>query len=149
MDEIIISLKRVGGEDTPIPIHATSGSAGIDLSCWGEEITLKPGERALLPTGIAVALPEGYEAQIRPRSGIAIQHGITLLNSPGTIDSDSRGEIKLIIINHGHEPFTIRRGDRIAQMVIAKVAKATFQVVETLPPSTRGEGGFGSSSKGG
>lgn len=130
--------------DLPLPTYQTEGSAGVDLYAnLPEPITLQPGERARIPTGIRIALPPGYEAQIRPRSGLALQHGIGMVNSPGTIDSDYRGEIAVILINWGQEPFTIRRGDRIAQMVIAPVARVEWEVVESLPPSVRGEGGFG------
>jgi len=108
-----------------------------------EEVTLEPGERRLIPTGIAIALPAGYEAQVRPRSGLALKHGVTLLNTPGTVDADYRGEIGVIMINLGDEPFVIKDGDRIAQLVISQVCHAELQEVEELPESRRGEGGFG------
>lgn len=134
-----------------LPAYETAFSAGMDLRAAvaeGAPITLKPGERTLAPTGLAIALPTGYEAQIRPRSGLALKHGITCLNSPGTIDADYRGEVKVILINHGQEPFVIRRGERIAQMVIAPVTQAEWVVVDTLPDSARGGGGFGSTGRG-
>ncbi len=131
-------------EDLPLPSYATPGSAGVDLyAAVKEPITLQPGERRLIPTGIRIALPQGYEAQIRPRSGLALRHGIGMVNSPGTIDSDYRGEIGIILINWGQEPFTIHRGDRIAQMVIAPIARVEWELCEELPPSQRAEGGFG------
>ena len=128
-----------------LPTYATEQSAGMDLSAALEEaIELGPRERALVPTGLSIALPPGYEAQIRPRSGLALKHGITVLNSPGTIDADYRGEIKVIIANLGIEPFTIERGMRIAQMVIARHANVNWTVVKKLEESERGTGGFGS-----
>ena len=139
-------LRLPGGADLPLPAYATSGSAGLDLRS-AESLTLKPGARALVPTGIAIALPDNFEAQVRPRSGLAVKHGVTVLNSPGTIDSDYRGEIKVPLINHGQEDFIINRGDRIAQMVIAPVSMATLIEVESLDETDRGTGGFGSSGK--
>ncbi len=122
----------------------TQGSSGMDLfASLDEEITLQPGERRMVPTGISLALPKGYEGQIRPRSGLAIQKGITILNTPGTIDSDYRGEIKVLLINLGSEPYTIKNGDRIAQMVISPVSQAILVEVQELPPTGRQEGGFG------
>lgn len=129
------------------PAQASSGAAGLDLrAAVGEDtpLTLQPGGYALIPTGIAIALPEGYEAQVRPRSGLAAKHGVTVLNSPGTIDADYRGEIKVILINHGEAPFTIQRGERIAQMVIAPVMAVTLSPVTDLEDTARGAGGFGS-----
>lgn len=129
----------------PVPAYETQGSSGFDLrAAIGEPVVLEPGKRALISIGIKIALPDGYEAQIRPRSGLAYRHGITMLNSPGTIDSDYRGEIKVIVINHGENSFTINHGDRIAQMIIASVEKIEIQKVYELPKSKRGEGGFGS-----
>lgn len=126
------------------PQYMTEGASGMDLfASLEEEVILKPGERRLIPTGIAVAIPEGYEGQVRPRSGLAIQKGIGLVNSPGTIDSDYRGEIGVLLINFGKEPFTIRNGDRIAQMVISRVYRATMEVVKDLPETNRQDGGFG------
>ncbi len=128
-----------------LPSYATALSAGMDLSAALEEDTeLGPGERALIPTGLAIALPAGFEAQIRPRSGLAVKHGITVLNTPGTIDADYRGEIKVILINLGQEPVTIKRGMRIAQMVIERHEHIEWKVVESLEETDRGEGGFGS-----
>ena len=122
----------------------TPHAAGMDLfAALEEDIHLQPGERALVPTGVAIALPEGYEAQIRPRSGLALRHGITLVNTPGTIDPDYRGEVGVIVINHGHEPFTVRSGERIAQMVFAPFARATLLEVTELDGTHRGSGGFG------
>ncbi|MFN4032397.1 MAG: dUTP diphosphatase [Fimbriimonadales bacterium] len=130
--------------DLPLPSYQTDGSAGVDLyAAVKEPITLQPGERALVPTGIRIALPQGYEAQVRPRSGLAIRHGISLVNAPGTIDSDYRGEIQVILINLGQQPFTIQRGERIAQMVVAPVTRVDWEQVSELPPTTRGDGGFG------
>jgi len=132
-------------QDLPLPAYATEGSAGLDLlAAVDQEIELKPGKRVLVPTGIAVALPKGFEAQVRPRSGLALHHGITLLNTPGTIDSDYRGEIKAMLINHGEEAFRITRGMKIAQLVVARHETATLQEVAELPASERGAGGFGS-----
>lgn len=128
-----------------LPTYATEKSAGMDLTAALEEaVEIGPGDRALIPTGLSIALPEGYEAQIRPRSGLAIKHGITVLNSPGTIDADYRGEIKVILINHGKEPFTIERGMRIAQMVVEKYETVNWDKVDSLDETARGEGGFGS-----
>lgn len=131
----------------PLPRYETSGAAGMDLIAAlgeGEAMVLQPGERALVPTGLAIALPAGFEAQVRPRSGLAAKNGVTVLNSPGTIDCDYRGEVKVILINHGREPFTIERGTRIAQMVVAPVTQAMFREVESLDETARGAGGFGS-----
>ena len=128
----------------PLPAYATPGSAGLDLRAHLEEPrTLQPGERTLIPTGLSLALPDGYEAQVRPRSGLALKHGITVLNSPGTVDADYRGDVGVILINHGHEPFEIAPGDRIAQLVVAAYAQVEWALVETLPETTRGSGGFG------
>ena len=128
-----------------LPSYATGQSAGMDLTAALQEaIEIGPGERALIPTGLAIALPEGYEAQVRPRSGLAIKHGVTVLNSPGTVDADYRGEIKVILINHGKEPFTIERGMRIAQMVVERFETVKWDVVKDLEETERGMGGFGS-----
>ena len=128
-----------------LPSYATISSAGMDLlSANSEDVSINPGKRALIKTGIAIALPEGFEAQIRPRSGLALKNGITVLNSPGTIDADYRGEIGVILINHGEEVFTVTRGMRIAQMVIAKHEVANFQIVDDLENTSRGTSGFGS-----
>ncbi len=129
----------------PLPSYETASAAGMDIrAALNESIVLMPGERILIPTGLQMALPHGYEAQIRPRSGLAIRDGITMLNSPGTIDADYRGEVKVIAINHGREKFTINHGDRIAQMVIAPVVQLSIKAVEELDETDRGEGGFGS-----
>ena len=129
----------------PLPKFETALAAGADLrAALDADLVLEPGARALVPTGFAMALPAGYEAQIRPRSGLAYKHGITCLNTPGTIDADYRGEVKVLLINHGSEPFTITRGERIAQMVIAPITQPNFVRVETLDDTARGEGGFGS-----
>src|SRR6201991_1857973 len=141
-----VGIKRLGhAQDLPLPHYATAGSAGLDLlAAVDEPIELLPGQRMAVPTGIAIELPHGVEAQVRPRSGLALNHGITCLNSPGTIDSDYRGEIKAILINHGQEPFRIKRGMKIAQMVIARHEQATFIEVTELGATARGTGGFGS-----
>lgn len=129
----------------PEPKRASSGSAGLDLPAAIERpLTLPPGGRALVPTGFALELPDGHEGQVRPRSGLAVRHGVTLLNSPGTIDSDYRGEVSVVMINHGDQPFEIRRGDRIAQLVVVAVAEVRVEEVETLTDTDRGAGGFGS-----
>lgn len=131
--------------DLPLPSYESAHAAGMDIRAALEEmIIIHPGDRVLIPTGLTMALPPGFEAQIRPRSGLAIRNGITMLNSPGTIDADYRGEVKVIAVNHGTEPFTVRHGDRIAQMVIAPVVQADIQEVDSLESSERGEGGFGS-----
>ena len=131
--------------DLPLPKFETALAAGADLrAALSEDMSLAPGERALVPTGFAMALPGGYEAQIRPRSGLAYKHGITCLNTPGTIDADYRGEVKVLLINHGQDAFTITRGERIAQMVIAPITQPDFVQVETLDDTARGAGGFGS-----
>ena len=134
-------------EDLALPAYETADAAGMDLrAAVGEDapVTLKPGERAMIPTGLTIALPAGHEAQVRPRSGLAAKHGVTCLNTPGTIDADYRGEVKVILINHGPEDFIIRRGDRIAQLVIAPVVQAAWVEVESLDDTARGAGGFGS-----
>ncbi|MDD5475257.1 MAG: dUTP diphosphatase [Syntrophales bacterium] len=146
MDQSIrVSLIRVGNNaDLPLPRYMSEGAAGMDLyAAVKVEERLLPGERAIIPTGIALALPPGFEAQIRPRSGLALRHGITLLNSPGTVDADYRGEIRLILINLGREIFFIRRGDRLAQMVIHKIFRVDWHEKEELETTARGEGGFG------
>jgi len=131
--------------DLPLPAYATEGSAGLDLlAAVDGEIKLAPGARAAVPCGIAIALPQGFEAQVRPRSGLALKHGVTVLNAPGTIDSDYRGEVKAILINHGGETFAITRGMKIAQMVIARHERARLDECETLDETARGAGGFGS-----
>lgn len=143
---IIVALKVFPhGEGLDLPVYATEGSAGCDLRAAIQvELTITPGGRALVPTGIAVAIPPGYEGQVRMRSGLAHDKGLALLNAPGTVDSDYRGELRIIIANLGSEPATIHRGDRIAQLVFAPVARARFERVSELPPTTRNTGGFGS-----
>ncbi len=143
-NRVAVSVKRLHGEELPLPRYMTEHAAGMDLyAAVDEDAVLLPGERRLIPTGIAVALPPGYEAQIRPRSGLAVEAGVTLLNSPGTIDADYRGEIKILMINHGADSFIVKRGDRIAQMVIQKVCRASWKVTHDLEMTQRGEGGFG------
>jgi dUTP pyrophosphatase len=146
MDSVRVALRRLPqGEGLPSPQYASEHAAGADIcAAVREQLTLLPGARALVPTGFSIALPVGYEAQVRPRSGLAIRAGVTCLNSPGTIDADYRGEVQIVLANFGTEPFVIRRGDRIAQIVVAPVARASFEVVEELPPTERGDGGFGS-----
>jgi len=140
-----IYIKRLKRDDSvPMPQYMTPGASGMDLFAYLEkEVTLEPGERKMIPTGIAVAIPEGFEGQVRPRSGLAIQKGIGIVNGPGTIDSDYRGEINVLLINFGKEPFTIRNGERIAQMVISPVLRATLEEVDELPVTQRQGGGFG------
>jgi dUTP diphosphatase len=136
------------GEGLPLPAYASAGAAGIDLAAAVDRaLELRPGTRALVPTGIALALPEGYEGQVRPRSGLAVKHGLTVLNSPGTIDCDYRGEVQVILANLGDEAVTIRRGERIAQLVIAPVTRVEIERVTGLPETTRGAGGFGSTGR--
>ena len=145
---VTVRVKRLPhGEGLPLPSYQSKHAAGLDIVAGvpeAEPVELLPGERALIPTGLALELPPGYEAQVRPRSGLALKHGVTLLNSPGTIDSDYRGELMVIMINHGTEPFLVRRGDRIAQLVIAPVASVEIVAVEALGGTVRGRGGFGS-----
>lgn len=131
------------GADLPLPAYATEGAAGMDLLA-ARDIMLQPGGRALVPTGLAVALPDGYEMQVRPRSGLALKHGVTVLNAPGTVDADYRGEVGVILLNTSDAPFVIARGDRIAQAVFAPVTRAGFEEVVVLPETRRGAGGFGS-----
>jgi dUTP pyrophosphatase len=138
------------GRGLELPRQQTASAAGVDLLAAlgiSEVVTMAPGARAIIPCGFAMALPLGYEAQVRPRSGLAAKHGVTVLNAPGTIDADYRGEVKVILINHGSDPFEIRRGDRIAQMVVAPVSAVTFSERETLDETTRGDGGFGSTGR--
>ena len=134
------------GGDLPLPAYETGGAAGMDLRA-AENFVLKPGTRCLMPTGFAIALPEGFEAQVRPRSGLAVRHGVTVLNAPGTIDSDYRGEIKVPLINHCDTDFNIARGDRIAQLVVAPVSQVAWIETQELDATERGAGGFGSSGR--
>jgi dUTP pyrophosphatase len=138
------------GEGLPLPAYQTAHAAGLDLLAAvpaDAPLVLAPGSHAMVPTGLSIALPDGFEAQVRPRSGLAARHGVTVLNSPGTVDADYRGEICVLLINHGREPFTIRRGERIAQMVIAPVVQARLNPVDSLPDTSRGSGGFGSTGR--
>ncbi|HYL26236.1 MAG TPA: dUTP diphosphatase [Candidatus Nitrosotalea sp.] len=146
MERVRVAVVRLPqGEGLPIPDYMSAHAAGADLcAAVREQLTLLPGARALVPTGFSIALPPGYEAQVRPRSGLAIRSGVTCLNSPGTIDADYRGEVGVVLANFGTEPFVIHRGDRIAQMIVAPVARASFEAVDELPASVRGDGGFGS-----
>ncbi|MBI1319029.1 MAG: dUTP diphosphatase [Candidatus Hydrogenedens sp.] len=145
MSGVVVRVTRVAGaEDLPLPAYETAHAAGMDLrAAVTEEITVAPGERALIPTGLCIALPPGTEAQVRPRSGIALRNGISMVNTPGTIDADYRGEIKVILINHGQEPFVIARGDRVAQLVVAPVLRVEWEEAESLDDTARGAGGFG------
>jgi len=149
--KVTVELQQLTHADgLPLPAYQTAEAAGLDLMAAvpeGEPLTLAPGQYALVPTGLAIALPPGHEAQVRPRSGLAAKHGVTVLNSPGTIDADYRGEIKVILINHGAAPFVIKRGERIAQMVIAPVVQAALVPVTTLSTTDRGAGGFGSTGR--
>ena len=146
MTQVEIAVKRLPhNADLPLPAYETAQSAGMDLAAATEEpITLAPGSRVMVPTGLAIALPDGYEAQVRPRSGLAARNGVTVLNTPGTIDADYRGEVKVILINLGDETFEIERGMRIAQMVVSPVTQAAFSEAAELPETARGTGGFGS-----
>ncbi|WP_293799426.1 dUTP diphosphatase [uncultured Bosea sp.] len=143
---VTVLLQRLPhGADLPLPAYETAGAAGLDLrAAIDAPVTLAPGARALIPSGLAMQLPEGFEGQIRPRSGLALRHGVTVLNAPGTVDCDYRGEVSVVLINHGSEPFTVTRGDRIAQFVIAPVTHALLSEVETLSQTARGAGGYGS-----
>jgi len=153
VSEIIIHIKRVRpleDHDLPLPEYKTPGSSGLDLrAAVTRTETIEPGQIKLIPTGVAIALPEGFEAQIRPRSGLALKKGLSLVNTPGTIDADYRGEIKAIMINLGSEPANIARGDRIAQMVIARTWRAELNLVDELETTIRGDGGFGHTDKDG
>lgn len=146
MKPLAVPLQRLPhGRELSLPAYATDHAAGLDLlAAVSGPLEIAPGDRKLVPTGIAIALPAGYEAQIRPRSGLALKHGVTLLNSPGTIDADYRGEIGVILINHGAAPFVVARGDRIAQLIVAPVSQLAWEEVKELPASARGAGGFGS-----
>jgi dUTP pyrophosphatase len=148
----VVRVQRLEhGADIPLPAYETAAAAGMDLRAAvpaDQPMILHPGDRAAVPTGLAIALPDGFEGQVRPRSGLALRSGITQLNTPGTIDADYRGEVKVILINHGAEAFTVRRGDRIAQLVIAPVIQASWDEVESLDETARGAGGFGSTGQG-
>ncbi len=145
--DIEIGIQRLPhGDGLPLPAYATEGAAGMDVVA-AETLTLAPGARCAVATGFAMAIPQGYEVQVRPRSGLALKHGISCLNTPGTIDSDYRGEVKVILINLGQEPFEINRGDRIAQLVPAPVQRAAFTLLDILPETARNAGGFGSTGR--
>jgi dUTP pyrophosphatase len=148
-ETVRVAVTRLGhAQGLPLPSYATRESAGLDLlAAVGAEITLAPGERALIPTGIAIALPGGFEAQVRPRSGLALKFGVTTLNAPGTIDADYRGEVGVILINHGQAAFTVKRGDRIAQLVLAPVTRLQWAEQTALDETERGTGGFGSTGQ--
>lgn len=147
MDKVTVKIINRSGHD--VPAYSTESSAGMDVrACLQEPVTLQPLQRALIPTGLRIALPQGYECQIRPRSGLALKHGISLVNTPGTIDADYRGEIGVIVINLSNEPFTINNGERICQMVITRYSHTTWAVVDTLDETERGEGGFGHTGRG-
>ncbi len=142
-----IGVKKLPGtEDLALPSYQTNHSAGMDIVS-AQSVEIAPGERTMISTGLTVAIPDGFEAQIRPRSGLAVKHGITLVNTPGTIDADYRGEIRIIMINHGDEVFAVKRGERIAQMIIAPVTRCNWELMDELPESGRGEGGFGSTGR--
>jgi dUTP pyrophosphatase len=140
-----IKIKRLrGNEDGPLPTYMTEHAAGLDIYAFlDEEVLIAPGQRRLIPTGLAVAIPEGFEVQVRPRSGLAVRDGVTLVNTPGTIDADYRGEIGILMINHGEKPISIKNGQRIAQLIVSRVYKATLEEVDELPASSRQGGGFG------
>ena len=146
--DVVVEVKRLPhAEGLALPAYQTDHAAGLDLLAAVDEaapLTLAPGERALVPTGLAIALPDGFEGQVRPRSGLALKHGVTVLNSPGTIDADYRGEVGVVLINHGSDPFVIRRGERIAQLIVALAQRAQLSVVVVLTETTRNTGGFGS-----
>jgi dUTP pyrophosphatase len=149
--DVVVEVRRLPhGEGLALPAYQTEHAAGLDLVAAVAEqapLTLAPGERTLVPTGLAVALPAGFEGQVRPRSGLALKHGITVLNAPGTIDADYRGEVSVLLINHGSEPFVIRRGERIAQLVIAPVHRAQLSIATVLNATSRGTGGYGSTGR--
>jgi len=143
--KVRIKIKRLrGNENGPLPTYMTEHAAGLDIHAFlDEDVLISPGQRRLIPTGLAVAIPDGFEMQVRPRSGLAKRDGVTLVNTPGTIDADYRGEIGILMINHGNKPVSIRNGQRIAQLVVSRVYKAALEEVDELPPSSRQEGGFG------
>lgn len=149
IEDVEVAIQRLpGNEDLPLPRYMTEHAAGLDLyAAVRRDLDLPPGKREMVPTGLAVALPAGYEAQIRPRSGLAWENGVTLVNAPGTIDADYRGEISILMINHGDRTFVIRRGDRIAQMVVQRVCRVRWNVRHELNPTSRGTGGFGHTQK--
>lgn len=143
-----IRIKRVGSVEVPLPEYKTRGAAGADLrAAIQAPVTLAPGQRELIPTGFAIEVPSGFEAQVRPRSGLALKHGITIANSPGTIDADYRGPVGVVLINHGQEPFTVQPQERVAQLVIARVEQADFELSDVLGDTDRGAGGYGSTGR--
>jgi len=142
---VSVRLKRVGQVQVPLPKYQTAGAAGFDLcAALTEPLTLAPGARCLIPTGLAMAIPRGFEGQVRPRSGMALKHGLSIVNSPGTIDSDYRGEVAIVLINHGQEPFVVQPLSRIAQLVVAAVSQPALELVDELDETARGKGGYGS-----
>lgn len=144
----IVKMMRVGKVDVPLPAYKTPGAAGLDLAAAvAEAVIIPPGQHRLIPTGLAIALPAGHEAQVRPRSGLALKHGVTVLNAPGTIDEDYRGPIGVVLINHGAADFRVEHGDRIAQLVVAPVTRATIQAADSLDDTDRGDGGYGSTGR--
>jgi dUTP pyrophosphatase len=146
---LVLLGEALGDDPLPVPRYETEHAAGMDLrAAIRADVPLLPGKRALIPTGLAIALPVGFEAQVRPRSGLALRHGLTVLNAPGTIDADYRGELAVLLVNHGDETFVVRRGERIAQLVVAQVSQATWQVVSELDETPRGAGGYGSTGRG-
>ena len=149
--DVVVEVRRLPhGEGLAVPAYQTEHAAGLDLVAAIAEatpLTLAPGERAGVPTGLALALPPGFEGQVRPRSGLALKHGVTVLNAPGTVDADYRGEVSVVLINHGNEPFVVRRGDRIAQLVVAQVPRARLSVKVALDETARGASGFGSTGR--
>ncbi|HMJ56303.1 MAG TPA: dUTP diphosphatase [Polyangiaceae bacterium] len=143
--QVEVTAMHVGTTETSAPVYQSLEAAGMDLpAAVSDDVVIAPGGRALIPTGWAFAIPHGFEGQVRPRSGLALRHGVTVLNAPGTIDADYRGEVKVVLVNFGADPFTVRRGDRIAQLVVAPVAKVTLRVAASLDPTDRGHGGYGS-----
>ena len=151
MSRIAIAVRRLAhGADLPLPAYATQGAAGLDLlAAVDQPIEILPGNRTLIPTGLAIELPEGYEAQIRPRSGLALRHGITVLNTPGTVDADYRGEVSVLLVNLGDQPFRLTRGERITQLVVAPVTRIVWKEQSVLTETARGAGGYGSTGRGG
>lgn len=144
-EAVTVAVQKVSGANVDLPTYATPGSAGLDLQAsLSHAVVIAPGQRRLIPTGLKLALPHGYEGQVRPRSGLALRHGITVVNSPGTIDADFRGEVGIVLINHGQEPVEITPGMRIAQLVVARVEQVELRWVDKLPATSRGEGGYGS-----
>jgi dUTP pyrophosphatase len=143
-----LKLRRVGAVQVPLPAYQTPGSAGLDLcAALADAVRLEPGERRLIPTGLIFEIPEGHEGQVRPRSGLALKHGISIVNSPGTIDSDFRGEVGIVLINHGREPYLVEPLSRIAQIVLARVERMQIEEVDSLSETTRGAGGYGSTGR--